>query len=411
MRISRLYITLLAATALLTQLAMSAEISSSKALSSNDKQKAHASGETQHGNASSDKSVIDDRAEITVSDQQQKAAGVQTQIVTREKLFHKIRTVGSITTDQTREAHVHTRISGWIEKIHIDYVGKAVTKGAPLFDLYSPDLVSTQEEYLAARRQGSGATEVAEAALTRLRLWGVAEVELQRLRSAKTAKKALTFYAPVTGVVIRKAAILGTYVTPDTELYYLADIAQVWLLLTLYEADVALIKIGDKVAVSLPYDLSKHYTGVISYVYPEIDIQTRTAKARVEIANADQFLRPGMFANADIEKQLTEQLVVPDEAVLDTGQRKIVFVKTGDIQFIPREVKIGQRVGDQLTILAGLNEGEAVVVSASFLIDAESRLQAALRKGTPAAGGHGGHGDNASDTSKKPSNNSTSGKE
>ena len=403
MRISRLYLTLLAATALLTQVAMSAETSSS-----NDKPKAHVSTDKQHGNASSEQRVMDDRAEITVSDQQQKAAGVQTQIVTREKLFHKIRTVGSITTDQTREAHVHTRISGWIEKIHIDYVGKAVAKGAPLFDLYSPDLVSTQEEYLAARRQGSGATEVAEAALTRLRLWGVAEVELQQLRSAKTAKKALTFYAPVTGVVIRKAAILGTYITPDTELYYLADIAQIWLLLTLYEADVALIKIGDKVAVSLPYDLSKHYTGVINYVYPEIDIQTRTAKARVEIDNADQFLRPGMFANADIEKQLTEQLVVPDEAVLDTGQRKIVFVKTGDIQFIPREVKIGQRVGDQLTILAGLNEGEAVVVSASFLIDAESRLQAALRKGTPAAGGHGGHGD---DASPKPSNTSKSGKE
>ncbi len=404
MRISRLYITLLAATALLTQLAIGAE-----APLSSDKNQAHVSGDKQHGNASSEKNVIDDRAEITVSDQQQKAAGVQTQIVTREKLFHKIRTVGSITTDQTREAHVHTRISGWIEKIHIDYVGKAVAKGAPLFDLYSPDLVSTQEEYIAARRQGSVAADVAEAALTRLRLWGVAEVELQRLRSAKVAKKALTFYAPVSGVVIRKAAILGTYITPDTELYYLADIAQVWLLLTLYEADVALIKVGDKVVVSLPYDPSKKYTGVISYVYPEIDIQTRTAKARVEIANADQFLRPGMFANAEIEKQLTEQLVVPDEAVLDTGQRKIVFVKTGDKQFVPREVKIGQRVGEQLTILSGLNGGEAIVVSASFLIDAESRLQAALRKGTPAAGGHGGHGDK--NTNKKPSNTSKSSKE
>lgn len=401
MRISRLYLILLAAIALLTQSAIGAE-----APPSSDKNQAHVSGDKQHGNASSEKNVIDDRAEITVSDQQQKAAGVQTQIVTREKLFHKIRTVGSITNDQTREAHVHTRISGWIEKIHIDYVGKAVAKGAPLFDLYSPDLVSTQEEYIAARRQGSVAEDVAEAALTRLRLWGVAEVELQRLRSAKVAKKALTFYAPVSGVVIRKAAILGTYITPDTELYYLADIAQVWLLLTLYEADVALIKVGDNVVVSLPYDPSKHYTGVISYVYPEIDIQTRTAKARVEIANADQFLRPGMFANAEIEKQITEQLVVPDEAVLDTGQRKIVFVKTGDKQFAPREVKIGQRVGEKLTILSGLNGGEAIVVSASFLIDAESRLQAALRKGTPAAGGHGGHGD-----SKKPSNTSKSGKE
>lgn len=396
MTIFRLYLILLAASALSTHVALGAEASPAE-----ETPQVHAPGGTQQGDTSNEQGVVDDRADIAVSAQQQKAAGVKTQIVTREKLLHKMRTVGSITTDQTREAHVHTRISGWIEKIHVDYVGKSVAKGAPLYDLYSPDLVSTQEEYLAALRQGPVAAEFAEAALTRLRLWGVAEMELQRLRSAKTAKKTMTFYAPVNGVVIRKAAILGTYVTPDTELYYLADIGQVWLLLTLYEADVALITIGDKVEVSLPYDLSKHYTGVISYVYPEIDLQTRTAKARVDIANTDQFLRPGMFANAEIEKQLIEQLVVPDEAVLDTGQRKIVFVKTSDIQFIPREVKIGQRVGDHLTILSGLNEGEAVVVSASFLIDAESRLQAALRKGKPATGGHGGHGDNASKSGKE----------
>lgn len=387
MTILRFYLILLAATALLTQSAMCTETPSSH--------------DQQHGNSLGEKTVIDDRAEIAISVQQQKKAGIQTQIVTRENLIHKMRAVGSITTDQTREAHVHTRISGWIEKIHVDYVGKAVTKGTPLFDLYSPDLVSTQEEYLAARRQGQVAVEVADAALTRLRLWGVDEKELKTLSSAKSAKKALTFYAPVNGVVIRKTAIQGIYVTPDTELYYLADIAQVWLLLTLYEADVALIKVGDKVAVSLPYDPGKHYTGVISYVYPDIDIQTRTAKARVEIANADQFLRPGMFADAEIEKQLTEQLVVPDDAVLDTGQRKIVFIKTSDQEFTPREVKVGQRVGEQLTILSGLNGGEAVVVSASFLIDAESRLQAALRKGKSATGGHGDHGDKAGKTDKE----------
>ena len=189
---------------------------------------------------------------------------------------------------------------------------------------------------------------------------------------------------------------MGTYVTPDTELYYLADIDRVWLLLTLYEADVALIAAGDKVAVNLPYAPGKSYVGLISYVYPEIDVQTRTAKARVEIANEDQFLRPGMFANAEIEKTLTEQIVVSEDAVLDTGQRKIVFVKKGDQAFVPREVTVGQRVGEQLTILSGLNEGESVVVSASFLIDAESRLQAALRKGKTAAGGHSGHGESAS---------------
>lgn len=390
MKKCRFYATLLTIIALLIPQALCANTQLIK-----DTHQDHTASNIQHDDDTSEQQFIDDRTEVSVSDQQQKAAGVQTQIVRREKLLRKVRTLGSITIDQTREAHVHTRISGWIEKVHIDYVGKSVAKEAPLFDLYSPDLVSTQEEYLAALQQGPVAMEVAEAALTRLRLWGVAEVELQRLRTTKVVKKALTFYAPVSGVVIRKEAILGTYVTPDTELYYLADIAQVWLLLTLYEADIALIMTGDKVVVSLPYDSVKQYPGVISYVYPEIDIQTRTAKARVEIVNTDHFLRPGMFANAEIEKQLTEQLVVPDDAVLDTGQRKIVFVRTADTQFTPREVKIGQRVGDQLTILSGLNEGETVVVGASFLIDAESRLQAALRKGSPTAVGHAGHGDSA----------------
>jgi membrane fusion protein, copper/silver efflux system len=163
-----------------------------------------------HSNTSvlQDASIIGDRAEVAIPILQQKNAGIQTQFVKRERLVHKIRTVGSIATDQTREAHIHTRINGWIEKIHIDYVGKVVAKGAPLFDLYSPDLVSTQEEYLAAKRQGQVAAEVAEAALTRLRLWGVPEQELDALRSARAAKKALTFYAPVSGVVIRKAAIM-----------------------------------------------------------------------------------------------------------------------------------------------------------------------------------------------------------
>ncbi len=305
-----------------------------------------------HANADelNEKSVMDDRADVSISVLQQQKAGVQTQVVKREKLIHKIRTLGSITTDQTREAHIHTRISGWIEKVHVDYVGKSVTKGSPLFDLYSPDLVSTQEEYLTAKRQGQAAADVAEAALNRLRLWGVAEQELTALQSATLAKKTMTFYAPVSGVVIRKAAITGAYITPDAELYYLADIGQVWLLLTLYEGD---------------------------------------------IANEDHFLRPGMFANAEIEKTLTEQIVVSEDAVLDTGQRKIVFVKMGDQAFVPREVTVGQRVGEQLAILAGLNEGEAVVVSASFLIDAESRLQAALRKGKPSTAGHSGHGDTA----------------
>ncbi len=335
----------------------------------------------------------EERVPITVSSTAQAGVGLKTQTVSRETLVHTIRTVGSITTDQTKEARVSMRISGWIEKIHADYVGKSIKKGAPLFDLYSPELVSTQNEYLSAIKQGGAlATEVSETALERMRLWGVSNSEIAKLSARGTAQRAITFYAPVDGVIISKSAILGSYVTPDTELYYLADLSKVWLLLTLYESDISLIHVGDKIDATLPYDKSKHYIGTINYVYPELDPETRTVKARVEVNNADGFLRPGMFTNVEIKKELPDTLVIPDDAVIDTGVRKLVFVKTGDVTFEPRQVEIGPRINGQMTILSGLKMGEAVVVSASFLIDAESRMQAALRKGKTAAPGHGEHG-------------------
>ena len=335
----------------------------------------------------------EERAPITVSSTAQAGVGLKTQTVSRETLVHTIRTVGSVTTDQTKEARVSMRINGWIEKIHADYVGKSIKKGAPLFDLYSPELVSTQNEYLSAINQGGTlANEVAETALDRMRLWGVSDSETAKLRARGKAQRSITFYAPVDGVIISKSAILGSYVTPDTELYYLADLSKVWLLLTLYESDISLIHVGDKIDVTLPYDKSKHYIGTINYVYPELDPETRTVKARVEISNTDGFLRPGMFANVEIKKAMPDTLVIPDDAVIDTGVRKLVFVKTSEVTFEPRQVEIGPRINGQITILSGLKMGEAVVVSASFLIDAESRMQAALRKGKTAAPGHGEHG-------------------
>jgi multidrug efflux pump subunit AcrA (membrane-fusion protein) len=335
----------------------------------------------------------EERAPVTISSTAQAGVGLKTQSVSRETLVHTIRTVGSIATDQTKEARVSMRINGWIEKIHADYVGKSIKKGAPLFDLYSPELVSTQNEYLSAIKQGGAlANEVAETALERLRLWGVSDSEIAKLRARGKAQRSITFYAPVDGVIISKSAILGSYVTPDTELYFLADLSKVWLLLTLYESDVSLIHVGDKIEVTLPYDKSKHYIGTINYVYPELDPETRTVKARVEISNTDGFLRPGMFANVEIKKAMPDTLVIPDDAVIDTGVRKLVFVKTSEVTFEPRQVEIGPRINGQITILSGLKMGEAVVVSASFLIDAESRMQAALRKGKTAAPGHGEHG-------------------
>lgn len=333
------------------------------------------------------------RTTIEVPQDQQTKIGLRTTAVERKPLKHTIRTVGVVTADQRSEAHVHTKINGWIEHISADFVGKPVKKGQTLFELYSPELVSTQEEYLAARKQGAMGKELARAALERLKLWGVPESEIEKLKSSGKSKRALTFVSPVDGFVVNKTAIHGMYVTPEMELYHIADLSKIWIIVTLYESDVAVIKTGDEALIQLPYDTSQSFRSKISYIYPEIEAETRTAKARIEMANPATNLKPGMFANVEIVKDLGSALVIPDDSLIDTGTRKIVFVKSAQAKFEPREVKIGPRVGGQLAVLTGLSAGEQVVTSAHFLIDAESKFQAAIEKGEqPGSKGHGGHG-------------------
>jgi len=329
---------------------------------------------------------------IEVPVENQAKIGLRTVKAEKRNVEHTIRTVGTVTVDQTREAHVHTKIKGWIETIYADYVGKPVEKGQPLFDLYSPDLIATQEEYLAARQQGAIGREIAAAARNRLQLWDVPQTEIERLEKNGKAKRAVTFNSPAEGFIVEKMAIQGMYITPEMELYRITDLSRLWIIVTLYEYDVAVISEGDEAVISLPYDPEKSFTGKISYIYPEIEEETRTAKARIEIDNPEQRFKPGMFANVEMKKNLGESVVVPDDAVLDTGTRSIVFVKTDVSHFEPREVKVGPRVEDNFIILSGLDGGEDIVVSAHFLIDAESKFQAAIRKGSPSQAGHGGHG-------------------
>jgi Cu(I)/Ag(I) efflux system membrane fusion protein len=331
------------------------------------------------------------RVSIEVPDPEQQKIGLRTTKAEKKKVENITRTVGIITADQQREAHVHTKLNGWIERIFADYIGKPVKKGQALFELYSPDLVSTQEEYLAAKRQGSIGKEISGAALDRLKLWGVPQSEIEKISKSGKAKRTITFNSPVDGFIINKTAIAGMYITPEMELYHIADLSRVWILVTLYEYDVATIFVGDEAQIQLPYDPTRVLKGKITYISPEIDIETRTAKARIEMDNQDQKLKPGMFANIELKKNLGEAIVVPDDAIIDTGIRKIVFVKTRDSRFDPREVKTGVRIGNTFIILSGLNVGEEVVTSAHFLIDAESKLQAAIKKGSPASSGHSGH--------------------
>lgn len=333
------------------------------------------------------------RVSIDVPLEQQSKIGLKVLRAEKKKIEHLIRTVGSVTADQTKEAHVHTKINGWIEQIYADYIGKPVKKGQSLFELYSPDLVSTQEEYLAARKQGAPGREIAATALERLKFWGVPQAEIDRLKKSGKTKRSVTFDSPVNGFIVNKTAIQGMYITPEMELYHIADLSRIWIIVTLYEYDVAVISVGDEAEIQLPYDPDKSFKGKISYIYPEIELETRTAKARIELDNPDQKLKPGMFSNISLKKNLGEAIVIPDDAIIDTGIRKIVFVKTGTSHFEPREVKAGPRIENMFAILSGLKEGEEIVTSAHFLIDAESKFQAALQKGSPTNSGHGGHGE------------------
>ena len=329
---------------------------------------------------------------IEVPVENQAKIGLRTVKAEKRNVEHTIRTVGTVTADQTKEAHVHTKIKGWIETIYADYVGKPVEKDQPLFDLYSPDLIATQEEYLAARQQGAIGREIAAAAHNRLQLWDVPQAEIEQLKKTGKVKRAVTFNSPAEGFIVEKMAVQGMYITPEMELYRIIDLSRLWIIVTLYEYDLAVISEGDEAVISLPYDPEKSFTGKISYIYPEIEEETRTAKARIEIDNQEQRFKPGMFANVEMKKNLGESVIVPDDAVLDTGTRSIVFVKTDISHFEPREVKVGPRVEDNIIILSGLDGGEDIVVSAHFLIDAESKFQAAIRKGAPSQAGHGGHG-------------------
>lgn len=353
----------------------------------------HTGHQNQKSSTVADEAVAKEepRVPISVSVAQQARMGIRLAKAEKKSVEHTIRTVGTITADQTKEAHVHTRINGWIEQIQADYIGKPVKKGQPLFELYSPELVSTQEEYVSANKQGSTGREIARAALDRLGLWGVPKKEIDRLVQSGKVKRTISFDSPVDGIVVNKTAIRGMYITPEMELYHIADLSRVWVIVTLYEYDIATIKPGDEAVIQLPYDPNQTFTAKVDYIYPEVEMETRTAKARIVLANPNQLLKPGMFANVELKKGIGESIVVPEDSVIDTGVRKILFVRSSETKFEPREVKVGQRVGNLFVILSGLKEGEEIATSANFLLDAESKLQAALQKGAPVEKGHSGH--------------------
>jgi membrane fusion protein, copper/silver efflux system len=325
-----------------------------------------------------------------VNPQMQQLMGVRTAIVERKTLSKTIRAVGTVAYDESRVKHVHSKVEGWVDKLYVDSTGALVSKGQPLFSIYSPDLLATQNEYLMAKKNyenlatssipevKSGASSLVAASKTRLSLWDISEQQLRDLEEKGQAQKTLTLYSPHSGFVIKKDINEGMKIMGDKELYTIADLSTVWVNADVYETDIPFLKVGQRADISLSYSPGQSLKGRVSYIYPYLDEKTRTVKVRLEQPNPGYKLKPDMYVNAEIKIPRETQLSVPEEAVLDSGTRKIVFVDKGDGHFEAKEVKVGTRMEGFYQVLAGLKEGEKIAASSAFLLDSESRLAEAM---------------------------------
>jgi RND family efflux transporter MFP subunit len=328
-------------------------------------------------------------ATIFIAPERQQLIGVKSASAELRSLVREIRTVGRVAYDETKITHIHTKVSGFIEEVFVDYVGKSVRRGEPLFSIYSPDLVATQEEYLLALKSNAllkdsafpwvsgGSDNLLKAARQRLLSWDITPSEIEELERLGRAKRALTIHSPVDGIVTeRQAYHHGRYVTPDLDLYTIVDLSRIWVLGEIYESDLPLLKIGQVAEIELPYSANvNRRRGRIVFISPALDPQTRTVEVRVEFSNADLALKPDMFVNFRLNIPLGRRLVVPADAVLDTGTLQYVFVDKGQGYFEPRAVTVGARTEDVYAIESGLKAGERVVTAANFILDSESRLK------------------------------------
>jgi len=321
----------------------------------------------------------------------QQLIGVRYTEVRRAEMKRTVRTVGIVQMDDTKISRVHVKVSGWIEKVFLDYVGKLVKKGEPLFTLYSPDLVSTEQEYLIARKGQeylsaapfpnvvSGAESLLRATRDRLRFWDITDTQIRTLEETGEAERTITIYSPVDGFVMTRNAYPQTRVTPETELYTIADLSTIWVNVDIYEYEAPFVHIDQAASMQLSYIPGKTYRGTVDYVYPTLDAATRTIKVRLVFPNPGFELRPSMYAAVEFNVNYGLQTLVPNEAVLNSGTRQVVFVAKPGGYFEPREIKVGDQFDGQYAVLAGLKPGEKIVASGNFLIDSESRLGSAMQ--------------------------------
>ncbi|MBK7293802.1 MAG: efflux RND transporter periplasmic adaptor subunit [Holophagaceae bacterium] len=332
-------------------------------------------------------SAVEGHAAITIDPARQQLIGLRTETVAEGAVSGELRALGRVAVDETRVRKVTVKVEGFVERLFVDFVGKPVAKGQPLFSFYSPEFVSAQREYLLALKtqqalaggtlQASGG-DLLEAARRRLSLWDVPKEAIDHLEKSGEVLRTLTLRSPISGVVTVKNVVEGARLTPADIPFEITDLSRVWVLVDIYEAELARAKVGLPADLMVEASPGKTFKGRIVFVDPVMDPKTRTAKARVEFANAAGELKPEMFGDVLLKGPGRKGLIVPLDAVLDAGTTKVVFVALGEGKFEPREVTTGTTVGERVEIRSGLQAGDAVVVRANFLVDSESRLKAAL---------------------------------
>jgi RND family efflux transporter MFP subunit len=336
---------------------------------------------------------------VYISPARQQQFGVRASVVEPQPIETTIRTVGTLAYDETRVAQVHTKIAGWVERVYVDYVGKSVRRDEPLFTVYSPDLFSTQTEYLLARKGVAelGTSSVASArtaaesllaaARDRLRLWDIPEEHIRELEETGTVQRTLMLHSPFHGVVLERSAFPGQYLTPEMTAFKIADLSRIWAFGAVFEYELPLVKVGQEAEIAFPYgQASRALKGRITFIYPEVDPQTRRVRVRAEFSNPGLQFKPESYVTMQLRTEGGTRLAVPKEAVIDTGATRYAILAHPEGYFEPREIEVGEP-GDQFyPLLGGLNDGDRIVTSAQFLVDSETNLQAALQ----AMAGHGG---------------------
>ncbi|MEN6420846.1 MAG: efflux RND transporter periplasmic adaptor subunit [Smithella sp.] len=336
--------------------------------------------------------------QVEISAEQQKLVGLKTVKVALLPMKKVIRTVGRVEADESRQSTVNAKIEGWIEKLYVNTTGSYITKGAKLAEIYSPELVATQQEFLTAlkwtketaARAADGnkpassdlnnmmardASATLEAARQRLLLWDISAAQIKQIEVTGKPVRTLTLYAPVSGYITQKMVVAGMRIMPGEKMFDIADLSSLWVIADIYEYELPFIKVGNQAVITLAYLPGMEMISRIDYIYPSLSAETRTIKVRLKLANRSQQLKPQMFGNVEIQINLGRKLVIPESAVMDTGRAMVVYVDLGNSAFEPREIKTGIKTDGYIEVLRGLKSGEKVVAAANFLVDSEAQLK------------------------------------